>query len=137
MAQSRSIFHTFLISAASALLCANLAYAAGDAAKGKRVFKKCTTCHNIAKNKHKVGPTLVGIIGRPAATAVDGKGKAFKYSKGMKKAGADGVVWTPENLEKFLTKPKGFVPKTKMAFGGLKKTGDRANVIAFLKAQIK
>jgi len=119
------------------VLSANSANAMGDAAKGERIFKKCMTCHNIAKNKHKVGPTLVGIIGRPAATAVDGKGKAFKYSKGMKKAGADGIVWTPENLEKFLSKPKGFVPKTKMAFRGLKKPMDRADVIAFLKGQGK
>jgi cytochrome c len=137
MPTSRSILRLCIVAATAVLLSAQTATAMGNATKGERVFKKCKACHNLAKNKHKVGPTLVGIIDRPAATAVDGKGKAFKYSKGMKKAGADGIVWTPANLEKFLTKPKGFVPKTRMAFPGLKRSGDRADVIAYLKAQSK
>lgn len=132
MSISRALLPIVFVAAAFALNV-NSANAMGDAAKGERIFKKCKTCHNISKNKHKVGPTLVGIVGRPAGTAVDGKGKAFKYSNGMKQAGTDGVVWTPENLEKFLLKPKGFVPKTKMTFRGLKKAVERADVIAFLK----
>ena len=133
MNPSRSIFRLSL--AAAVLFSAQTVLAMGDIAKGEQIFKKCRTCHSITKNKHKVGPTLVSIVGRQAATAVDSRGKAFKYSKAMRKAGADGIVWTPENLEKFLTRPKDFVPKTRMAFRGLKKPADRADVIAYLKSK--
>lgn len=118
-----------------AMLATGPAIAAGDTANGMRVFKKCKACHNLAKNKHKVGPTLVGLIGRKAGTAKDAKGKLFRYSKAMKSAGSDGVVWNDENLEKFLTKPKKFIPKTKMTFAGLKKANDRTDVIAYIKSQ--
>lgn len=116
-------------------LVATPASAAGDTANGVRVFKKCKACHNIDKNKHKVGPSLVGVIGRTAGTAKDAKGKLYRYSNAMKQAGAGGIVWTPETLEKYLTKPKAFIPKNKMAFPGLKKPADRADVIAYIQAQ--
>ena len=53
----------------------------------------------------------------------------------MKAAGDNGIVWNDENLEKFLTKPKKFLPKTKMTFPGLKSAADQANVIAYIKSQ--
>ncbi len=46
----------------------NNAFAA-DAAKGKKLFTKCKACHNVDAPKHKVGPHLVGIVGRTAGTA--------------------------------------------------------------------
>jgi cytochrome c len=98
---------------------------AGDAAKGKRVFNKCKACHFLDKPKSKLGPHLVGIIGRPSA-AVEG----FKYSKAMRSAK---IVWDEETLDAFLTKPKKFMKGTKMSFQGLKKPKDRANVIAYIK----
>ncbi len=82
-----------------------------ESAKGMKTFKKCKACHNIAKNKHKVSPTLVGVIGRKAGTAKDEKGKLYRYSKAMKEADNNGIVWNDENLEKFLTKPKSFCRK--------------------------
>ncbi len=51
----------------------------------------------------------------------------------MVKAGEDGLVWDDEKLDAYLKKPKEVVPKTKMAFPGLRKDSDRANVIAYLK----
>ena len=65
----------------------------------------------------------------------DEKGKLYRYSKAIKAAGENGIVWNDENLDEFLTKPKKFVPKTKMTFPGLKKAADRANVIAYMKSQ--
>jgi cytochrome c len=35
-------------------------------------------------------------------------------------------------LDAYLTKPKTYIKGTKMSFAGLKKEGDRANVIAYL-----
>ena len=60
-----------------------------------------------------------------------------KYSKNIKELGAEGLVWDVENLTAYLRKPKDVVPKGKMAFAGLKKDKDIANVIAYLMADPK
>lgn len=43
-------------------------------------------------------------------------------------------TWTYENLDAFLADPKGYVPGTKMSFAGLRRPGERADVIAYLRA---
>lgn len=99
---------------------------AGDAALGEKVFKKCKACHVVDQEKHKTGPHLVNVIGRAAGTADGYK----KYSKAMKNSG---IVWDEETLNGYLEKPKKYLKGTRMAFAGLKKEEDRANVIAYLK----
>lgn len=99
----------------------------GDAAAGEKVFNQCKACHTVQAGQNRVGPHLAGVVGRKAA-AVEG----FAYSDPMKKSD---LTWTPENLDKYLADPKGFIPGNKMAFAGLKKPEDRANVIAYLQAQ--
>ena len=95
---------------------------------GKKIFKKCGTCHNYEKNSaNKVGPNLWNIINRPKAS-IDG----FAYSKVL--AGIGGI-WTYEELAEFLYKPKKYAKGTKMNFAGLKKAEDRANLIIFLREQ--
>lgn len=101
--------------------------AAADPANGEKVFKRCGACHVANKEQNKVGPHLVGIIGRKAG-AVEG----YKYSAAMQTKSEEGLVWNDENLGKYLENPKGLVPKGKMAFPGLKKESDRADVIAYL-----
>ena len=116
------------------------AWADGDAAKGKRVFNKCKACHKLVAGKKAIGPSLHGIFGRTAGTT-----KGFRYSKDMKAAGAEGLVWTEKTLADFLAKPKPYIGKAigkkkgriKMAFGGLKKAKDRDNIIAYLKKAAK
>ena len=112
------------------LASAGAALAEGDAEKGKKVFKKCKACHQVGeKAKNKVGPILNDIIGREIATV-----EGFKYSKAFKaKKEEGGFVWDEANLHGYLTKPKKFIPKNKMAFAGLKKEKDRNNVIEYLK----
>ncbi len=111
--------------AAAMALASGTAMAAGDADKGKKVFKKCKACHAIKAGKKKVGPTMFGIVGREA-----GISKGYRFSKAMK---ASGLTWDEATLDKFLKKPKNVVKKTKMGYGGLKKDADRAALIAYLK----
>jgi len=94
--------------------------------KGKKLFKKCGSCHNYEKGSaNKVGPNLWNIINRPKAS-VDG----FAYSKALLDIGGE---WTYEELSEFLYKPKQYVEGSKMNFSGLKKAEDRANLILFLR----
>jgi cytochrome c len=97
---------------------------AGNAALGEKVFAQCKTCHVTDKGVNRVGPSLHGVVGRKAGTA-----PGFKYSAANLKSG---VTWTAPVLFKYLEAPMKFMPGTKMAFAGLKKPEDRANVIAFL-----
>jgi len=104
------------------------ALAGGDAAAGEKIFKKCKACHMIGEGaKARTGPPLTNVVGAPL-----GGTEGFKYSKGMVALVEEGTVWTIENLNAFLTKPRDFITKTKMSFGGLKKDADRANLIAYL-----
>jgi len=101
---------------------------AQDAEAGKTVFNRCKACHTVDAPTNKVGPHLDGIVGRKAASLPD-----FAYSAAMKAKGAAGLVWDEANLTSYLTDPKGFVPGNKMAFAGLKKPDEVANLIAYLK----
>jgi cytochrome c len=104
------------------------AHADGDVEKGEKVFRKCKACHVADEARNKVGPTLQNLMGRTAGTV-----EGFKYSDAMKTAGEGGLAWTEENIDKYMADPKGFIQKNKMAFVGLKKQGDREDVIAYLK----
>ena len=111
-------------------LSATPALASGDVAAGEKVFKKCKACHVVDAEKHKTGPHLVNIMGRAAGSAEGFK----KYSDAMK---SSGIVWNEETLDGYLEKPKAYVKGTRMAFAGLRKEEDRANVIAYLKSYSK
>lgn len=115
--------------ASTALLALTVtASAEGDVDKGEKVFKKCKACHAVGPDaKNKVGPELNGIVGRKVASIED-----FKYSPAMKEFAEGDKVWTDEILHTYLTNPKDLVPKTKMAFAGLKKDKDRDDIVAYL-----
>jgi cytochrome c len=114
------------IAAGLVMLGSSAALAAGDPAKGERVFAKCKICHSVEDHQNKIGPYLLGVVGRKAGTA-DG----YNYSEAMKNSG---IVWTEANLDKYLANPKQVVPNNKMAFIGLNKEAERQDVIAYLKS---
>jgi cytochrome c len=117
------------LAAVALALCLPVEAFAQDAAKGETIFKKCAICHEVGPSaKVKVGPILNDVVGRQAGTLA-----GFAYSPAMKEAGEKGLVWNDESLGKYLENPKEFVPKNKMAFVGLKKEDERADVIAYLK----
>ena len=101
---------------------------AQDAAAGELVFAKCKACHTASEDKNKVGPSLMGVIGRTAGTHA-----GFKFSAGMMDAGEGGLIWDDAKRTEYLKNPKALVNGTKMAFAGLKEDADIANLIAYLK----
>jgi cytochrome c len=121
----------FLMVAAGVLALGGVAQAQDfDLAAGEKVFKKCMACHAIGPDaKNKVGPQLNGLVGREVA-----KVEGFKYSEGdgsMTAWGA-GKKWDVATLKAYLPKPKDLVPKTKMAFAGLKDEAEINNLIAYV-----
>jgi cytochrome c2 len=104
------------------------AASAQDAKHGQQVFStNCGICHSTAAGKNVMGPTLFGVVGRKAGTV-----SGFNYSPALQ---SSGLVWTPDNLDKWLTSPREFVPRSRMSFAGLHTPGDRADVIAYLAKQ--
>ena len=95
------------------LLVAGAAQADGDVAKGEQVFKKCMACHTVNDKTNKVGPHLVGIVGRPVASV-----EGYNYSESMKAHAATSAVWDEAALQAYLENPKAIVAKSKMAFAG-------------------
>jgi cytochrome c len=103
----------------------------GDAEKGEKVFNQCKACHDVEKGVNKVGPTLKGVIGRNVASVPD-----YKYSTAFQEFAKANPVWTDELFLVYIENPKKDVPGTKMAFAGLKKPEDRANILAYLKTKM-
>ncbi len=100
--------------------------AAADLEAGAKVFKKCKACHTIeAGGKNKIGPNLAGIFGREAALV-----EGYKYSKALRESG---ITWDDATMIEWLTNPKQMLKGNKMAFPGLRKEEDIANVIAYMK----
>ncbi len=100
--------------------------AAASAAKGKSMARKCATCHDLKKGgKNKVGPALWGIVGAKKAR------RSFRYSKALKAAGGD---WDYAALNGFLKNPKAYLPGNRMTFSGIKRDGDRAALILYLRS---
>ena len=127
------------LTALSVVFASGSVYAAGDGAKGKKVFNKCRACHSVAAGVSKIGPSLNGIFGRTAGSWKKKNGKLFPFSSAMKKAGEGKkpLVWTEETLKKYLAEPRKFVPGNRMPFPGLKKAADRDNLMAYLRKATK
>lgn len=110
---------------AAVALTVGTARAEGDPALGKTQFNKCAACHSIKAGENKIGPSLHGVVGRPAHSV-----EGFSYSEPMKNYN---VTWDQATLDHYLIDPRGTVPGTKMIFVGLKKEDERANLIAYLE----
>lgn len=101
--------------------------AEADIARGQKISKACAACHNFEKGgPNGVGPHLWGVVERTKQSA-----SGFSYSGALNSNGTN--VWTYEELNKFLWKPKKYAPGTKMNFAGVKKPEDRASLIAWLR----
>lgn len=121
-----------LFSAAALLALATtgpfaLALRQGDPARGEKIYGRCFACHAIDRDR--TGPRHAGLFGRRAGSVPD-----FPYSPALKKAGANGLVWNDETLDKFLQSPTKFIPGTRMTYAGVPNDQERADLLAYLKA---
>ncbi|MEM6626373.1 MAG: c-type cytochrome [Pseudomonadota bacterium] len=100
--------------------------AAGDPAKGERVFKQCVACHTFDPNARRQGPHLLNLWGRSAGSA-----EGVRYSPAM---AASGIIWDDETLGPYLLDPRGTVPGTSMMIG-LRNEGDLADLLAYMRRE--
>lgn len=98
----------------------------GDPEAGRRVFARCRSCHVLEEGVNRVGPSMYGIFGREAGSV-----EGFRYSEANANSG---VTWTAETMFEYLENPREYIPGTIMAFPGLRDEQDRADVIAYMKA---
>lgn len=107
----------------SMVTMAKPALAEGDPVRGEIIYKGCQDCHSLDEND--IGPMHRGVVGRKAGSVA-----GYNYSSALKNSG---IIWTEDNLDKWLTNPQTMVPGAKMYFH-LSDAQDRADVIAFLKS---
>jgi len=107
------------------VILAAAAPALADAAAGQKAFAVCSTCHAVVAGRNGIGPSLYGVVGRPAASL-----PGYKYSAAMTKSG---LTWTSETLHTYLAAPGKTVPGTKMTYGGVKEAEKLDDVVAYLE----
>jgi cytochrome c len=115
-----------LVLAAAVLAASSGVAKAQDAAEGESVFKQCRACHAIGPEaRNLVGPVLNGLDGRKSGTV-----EGFSYSDANKNSG---ITWGEATFKEYIVNPVGRIPGTKMAFVGVKREKDIANLWAYLK----
>jgi cytochrome c len=107
------------------------ALADGDITQGEKVFQRCVSCHSVTEKSNKGGPYLLGIVGRPVATA-----EGYTYSKAMWDFHKTGAVWDEATLDAFLKAPADLVKGTNMTAPPVRRDTERADLIAFLKSKM-
>ena len=98
--------------------------------RGLEVFQRCSACHRLGVGaKNRIGPQLNNLIGRRAGSV-----EGARYSQAMTKAGADGLVWTFDTVDAFVSDPGEFIEGTTMGLRGVPDTDDRKALIAYLSS---
>lgn len=102
--------------------------AAQDAQAGEVLFERCLACHTVAQgDRNRAGPNLWGVFGSVAGRRDIG----YRFSDALKESG---LVWGDATMSSYLEDPRKVIPKTRMAFPGMKKADERADLIAYLRS---
>ena len=91
--------------------------------RGEKVYERCAACH--ALDSDRTGPRHCGIVGRRAGSV-----PGFSYSPAMRRSK---IVWTEENLDRFLKAPVAAIPGTAMGYDGIKDDRERHDLIRYLR----
>jgi cytochrome c len=118
---------TYQLVLVALLISSNTTFAAGEPARGTKLFQQCAACHSVKPGEHLTGPSLADVWGRKAGTASG----FHRYSDAVQRSG---VVWNGKTLDQWLTNPARFIPGNTMTFDGIKDAGQRQDVIAYLHA---
>jgi cytochrome c len=115
--------NSILVAAVMAASCTLAAHAEGDPTAGKTLYAaRCSACHSVDFNG--AGPMHKNLLGRHAGTA-----PGFAYSKALKESN---LVWTQDNLLRWLADPEKLVPGQKM-FVSVANAQERADIVAYLQ----
>lgn len=118
-----------LLSLAASISISSVAVADEEAmmqAAGQEQFNnKCTACHSLDTSKNAFGPSLIGVVGRKAASL-----PRFAYSDALRKSD---ITWNEENLRKWVAGNDEFVPGTRMRHVAITDTAEQDYLIAYLK----
>lgn len=93
--------------------------------RGRTVAVPCWTCHDLAGQVDKVGPSLQGVFGRRSGMAPDQSGSDAMLSAA--------IVWDERSLSAFLANPAGFVPGNRMVSPGVGDSEALADLIFYLR----
>lgn len=101
--------------------------ASASVEEGQKVARKCAACHTFEQGgPNRVGPNLWNVVGAEKAHLDN-----YSYSTAMAEAEGE---WTYEELDAFLANPRTALPGTKMAFAGLNRVEERADMIAYMRS---
>ncbi len=90
-------------------------------------LQECVVCHAVdPADASRAAPDLYGVVGAEKAAS-----PWFNYSKALRAAGG---VWSEDEIDKYLTRPVGFLPGTKKTIVGIADPQKRREIIDALKA---
>lgn len=117
--------------AAATLIFATSGVTAADAgpadpAKARVAFQACAACHSDKAGVTRMGPSLSGVFGKPAAQA-----KGFRYSPALAKSK---LRWDRKTLDAFIANPKAVVPGNRMSYPGVSDPAKRAAIIDYMQS---
>lgn len=102
--------------------------ASADVDRGQAAFKKCAACHSVDKGgRNGIGPNLYGVVGGAHAHAA-----GFAYSDAIKARASEPWDWAALNA--WLKNPKAAIPGNKMAFAGIGRDQERADILVYLNS---
>lgn len=104
--------------------------AQADATRGQAAFRPCAACHTVENGgANRVGPNLWNTVAQKM-----GHAQGFNYSSAIRQRQAANETWDYERLYRFLENPRGFLNGTSMSFAGVRRSGERADIIAYLRS---
>ncbi|KAM9034444.1 LOW QUALITY PROTEIN: cytochrome c-like [Sarcophilus harrisii] len=102
----------------------------GDMEEGKKIFvEKCAQSYVVEKGGMHKTRTMQELFGHKTSQS-----PGFSYTDVNKNKD---ISWGEDTLMKYLENPRKYIHGTKMIFGVIKKTAERADLIIYLKVNNK